>query len=390
MGTKMAPAYSILVMGYFEEILCQKVNEEMGQELGQNLRLSWKRFLDDCFIFWTGSEENLIEFHNLLNTVNPNIQFTMEYSNTSISFLDIKVIKQGTKILTDIFYKTTDTHQYLNFKSCHPAHTKRNIPYNLARRICTIVTDENTKNQRLAELKTFLTAQSYPETLIISAINEAKKIPQHILRTTRKQDHDPFRIPFVTTYNPKHVNIFQEAKKNFGIIQRNSKLQETILKSDLIHSQRQPPNLKKLLTKAKFTTTPEKYTVSKCGDPRCGTCPFLKTGPSITFKCGKYFTVNDSMSCKSKNLLYCITCNSCGDEYIGQTGTQLTARMRVHRQQINDPSTRNTPCSEHFDTCAMGNYSVFPFYKIKSESVSLRLAKENYFINLFSPRLNKL
>ena len=187
MGTKMAPAYSILVMGYFEEILCQKVNDEMGQELGQNLRLSWKRFLDDCFIFWTGSEENLIEFHNLLNTVNPNIQFTMEYSNTSISFLDIKVIKQGTKILTDIFYKTTDTHQYLNFKSCHPAHTKRNIPYNLARRICTIVTDENTKNQRLAELKTFLTAQSYPETLIISAINEAKKIPQHILRTTRTQ-----------------------------------------------------------------------------------------------------------------------------------------------------------------------------------------------------------
>ena len=314
----------------------------------------------------------------------------MEYSDTSISFLDIKVVKNEINILTDIFYKTTDTHQYLNFKSCHPTHTKRNIPYNLARRICTIVKDEDTKDQRLAELKNFLNAQNYPEKLVLSAINEARKIPQDILRTTRKKDHDSFLIPFTTTYNPKHRNIFQEAKKNFNIIERDLELQKTIPKSDLLHSRRQPPNLKKLLTKAEFKSTSEKYTVSTCGDPRCGTCPFLKTGPSINFKCGKSFTVNDNMSCKSKNLLYCITCNTCGEEYIGQTGTQLTARMRVHRQQINDPTTRNTPCSEHFDTCAMGKYSVFPFYKLKTESTSMRLAKENYFIKLFSPKLNKL
>jgi hypothetical protein len=76
---------------------------------------------------------------------------------------------------------------------------------------------------------------------------------------------------------------------------------------------------------------PKKITVSTCGDSRCGTCPFLKTGSCITFKCGKSFSVNDNMSCKSKNLLYCITCNVCGNEYIGQAGTQLPARIRVHR-----------------------------------------------------------
>ena len=65
------------------------------------------------------------------------------------------------------------------------------------------------------------------------------------------------------------------------------------------------------------------------------------------------------MSCKSKNLLYCIICNNCGEEYIGQTVTQLTARMRLHRQQINDPSIRNTPCSEHFDTCAKWEITKF-------------------------------
>ena len=73
---------------------------------------------------------------------------------------------------------------------------------------------------------------------------------------------------------------------------------------------------------------------------------------------------------------------------VKRNGTQLTARMRVHRQQINDPSIRNTPCSEHFDNCAMGNYQVFPFYKLKTESTSMRRVRENYFIKLFSLKLN--
>ena len=38
------------------------------------------------------------------------------------------VKKQGAMI-------ETDTKQYLSFYSCHPNHTKRRIPYNLARRI---------------------------------------------------------------------------------------------------------------------------------------------------------------------------------------------------------------------------------------------------------------
>lgn len=86
---------------------------------------------------------------------------------------------------------------------------KRNIPFNLARMIWSIVSEETTKDQRLTELKIYLSAQIYPEKLIDSSIEEAKNIPQNILRTTRKKD--PFLILFVTNYNPKHVKIFQEA-----------------------------------------------------------------------------------------------------------------------------------------------------------------------------------
>ena len=49
----MAPTYSILVVGYFDEILYQKIEVEMDQETGECIRNTWERYLDDVFILWT-------------------------------------------------------------------------------------------------------------------------------------------------------------------------------------------------------------------------------------------------------------------------------------------------------------------------------------------------
>lgn len=87
------------------------------------------------------------------------LQFTIEISEKELPFLDILVIKEGMKITTDLYYKKTDPHQYLIFDSCHPSHTKRNIAFNMAWRICTIVVDEERWKTRLSELKIFLTIQ---------------------------------------------------------------------------------------------------------------------------------------------------------------------------------------------------------------------------------------
>ena len=51
----------------------------------------------------------------------------MEKHESKIPFLDVLVYMEGRKLHTVIFYKKTDTHQYLNFNSCHPKHTKQNI-----------------------------------------------------------------------------------------------------------------------------------------------------------------------------------------------------------------------------------------------------------------------
>ena len=390
MGTKVAPTYATLVLGFLEEKLYNETDRVFGNQFAQYIRSTWKRYLDDCFIFWTKSQEDLQNFHQILNNLHISMKFTKEASKNELPFLDILIIKEGRKIITDLFYKKTDSHQYLVFDSCHPSHTKRNIPFNMARRVCTIVIDETRRNNRLRELKTFLLRQKYPSNLVDAAIEKAKEIPISELRKfSRTSKHGNNKeISLVVTHNPRNHNMFDTVKHCFPILQQSDNIKELIDMKNIVYSRRQPPNLKKLLTRAKFTSTEETPTVSKCMDPRCGTCPYLKTGETFTFKCGKTFTVKTNMSCKSKNLIYCMTCTSCGENYIGQTGTKLTDRVRVHKQHIRDPSVRTTPCSEHFDLCANGNFHIFPFYKINEENEQLRRAKEEYFIRLFQPKLN--
>ena len=96
------------------------------------------------------------------------------------------------------------------------------------------------------------------------------------------------------------------------------------------------------------------------------------------------------MSCDVKNVIYVITCKGCNEFYIGQTGDKLRTRRTIHAQQIRDPTTRQIPLSAHLDTCSNNEpkFLMFPFYKVRTEKASFRLAKENFFIKCFKPKLN--
>ena len=80
----------------------------------------------------------------------------MEHSLKEIPFLDILMNNVNGKIITDIYHKATDTQQYLHFRSHHPRNCIKSIPYKLAHRIHTIITDKNLKKTRLKELHTTL------------------------------------------------------------------------------------------------------------------------------------------------------------------------------------------------------------------------------------------
>ena len=59
-------------------------------------------------------------------------------------------------------------------------------------------------------------------------------------------------------------------------------------------------------------------------------------------------------------------------------------------KQISDPSTGQMHVSMHIANLCKTEptFSIFLFYKFRNDKVSARLAKEGYFICVFSPNFN--
>ena len=102
-GTKFAPPYAILVMADLEEKILNAFEEKP---------MIWWRYIDDIFFVWEHGEESLEKFLNKLNTLHPTIKFTAEYSKEAINFLDVNVRLVEGELMTDLFVKPTDTHQF--------------------------------------------------------------------------------------------------------------------------------------------------------------------------------------------------------------------------------------------------------------------------------------
>ena len=155
MGTKFAPPYACLTVGYLEETILFPRLLPLHFTLTECKPIEeiFRRFMDDSFVLWP-KNANIDIFRKLLNELHPSLKFTVEKGKNSceqnfdtftqvLNFLDVSVIlHQNGSLETDIFYKETNSHDYLNYFSHHPQHTKQNIPYNLAKRIIVFVLDE--------------------------------------------------------------------------------------------------------------------------------------------------------------------------------------------------------------------------------------------------------
>ena len=79
--------------------------------------LVWWCYFHDIFMIWQHGEEKLKEFLKILNSCHPSIKFTVEYSLDKVNYLDVEDIRSGNKLLTVLYIKPTDTHQYLECSS---------------------------------------------------------------------------------------------------------------------------------------------------------------------------------------------------------------------------------------------------------------------------------
>eukprot|EP00061_Rhincodon_typus_P013554 g39993.t1 len=71
-------------------------------------------YINDCTGAASCSLGELEQFINFTNTFHRNLKFTWTISDTSLSFLDRSVSISGDRLKTDIYFKPTNSHSYLD------------------------------------------------------------------------------------------------------------------------------------------------------------------------------------------------------------------------------------------------------------------------------------
>ena len=137
--------------------------------------LVWWWYINDTFLLWQHGEEKLQEFLDILNCYDPSVNFASKYSREWTDFLDAEIIKKDNRLLTDVFVKATDTHQYLHATSCHVYHSEKSIPYRHALHFYRVSSKNQFFNKRWNDLEVWLKSRGYNEKLVRQQTMNSRK-----------------------------------------------------------------------------------------------------------------------------------------------------------------------------------------------------------------------
>ena len=111
MGSPISPVLADLVM---------EVIEETAITTALHPPKWWFRYVDDSHACL--KKDQVDAFHRHLNSINANIQFTLELENTNgcgLTFLDTITFRRGSAVQVDVYRKPTHTDRYPDFLFHH-------------------------------------------------------------------------------------------------------------------------------------------------------------------------------------------------------------------------------------------------------------------------------
>ena len=126
----------------------------------------------------------------------------------------------------------------------------------------------------------------------------------------------------------------------------------------------------------------------------CPICPFVSEGKLVKSTATSLVVqINAPVTCQTKNIIYCITCKKCHEQYIG-TGTSersLQKRFSEHRDYVKHEDL-NKATGWHFNRKghSVSDMMVSIVEKVFSTNEALRLERENHYINQFNTKYKGL
>ena len=101
--------------------------------------------------------------------------------------------------------------------------------------------------------------------------------------------------------------------------------------------------------------------------------------------------IENQVDCQTANVIYCLSCVKCKEQYIGETEKTLSIRFRQHRGYVRNREIEKST-GEHFNKPGhtMADTKITIIEKIRSQDPQLRKVRESLFIQKFNTRYKGL
>lgn len=159
MGSPISPLFADLVMEDLEISCLGKL-----KRVHKYSPLFYFRYVDDTILCVRKDLVDIIL--NIFNDYVENLKFTHELEEDgSINFLDMSIIRDNGKLITNWYRKSSSSDRVLNFRSNHSIQLKRNIVFNLIDR-AVLLSHEKYHEDNIRLVKKILINNNYEKKFI--------------------------------------------------------------------------------------------------------------------------------------------------------------------------------------------------------------------------------
>lgn len=287
MGNPLSPTIADIVLDKLLKVTVEDLNR-------QNIKISFlTKYVDDLFaIIKKDDEETILK---TFNNYHKRLKFTIEKEqNNELPYLDMKLHRDGNKIITDWYAKSIASGRIINYNSTQPTQQKINTALSFITRVRKL-SDDKFINKNMGKIKEILTKNSYPIYIINDLIKKSTNT-----KPGKNEENN-------TSGNTKKYYSLSYIPK----LTENKKLQEITNDKQIIWAHTANKTIQSLFTKTK----------SK-----------IETN-------------------EQSNVVYEIKCTgneieSCGKVYIGTTKRSVSTRVTEHKNDINK-NKQSTALSQH-------------------------------------------
>ena len=193
------------------------------------------------------------------------------------------------------------------------------------RRICSEIKDLKSD---VKDVKRWFLRRGYPQRIVEEQMDRTFRLP---LKHDTKKNKIESGIPLFVTYNPAFRIYLRHCGKTLIFF---TQVRAVFMSSPFV-AYRSARNLKRFLVSSEVYPLERTVVSSKCGSKRCQVClNVLETNIFESYQTKKQYKINYHLDCNDKCLIYLLSRNISGLQYVGSTTDRF--RLRWNNYKDND------------------------------------------------------